>query len=128
MKKIVWLLLAVLALAITSCAPVQGFAQKVVTLPDTLQLAIQGLFVFAVGWIFAQIGARMPWFTKMFGQYADEIAFALSGAAIGLIQTWLDMIPPNWEPVGNLALALIIAVLALQVFRLLGKAGVKSFR
>lgn len=100
-----------------------------VQLPDVLQSAIVALVVFAVGWVFAQIGTALPWFTKMFGQYADEIAFAISGAVIGLIQEWLNLIPPAWEGVGELALALFVAVLAaLQVFRLVGKFGVKSFR
>jgi hypothetical protein len=114
---------------LTACGVANNaMVQKVVTLPDPLQLAIQAFFVFIVGWAFAQIGARIPWFTKLFGQYADEIAFALSGAVIGIIQTWLNLIPPGWEMVGNLALALIVAVLAaLQVFRLLGKARVKGF-
>jgi len=121
------LLIGLLLLA--ACTPMQGIAQKVVTLPDTLQNAIAALAVFVVGWVFAQIGASLPWFTKLFGQYADEIAFALSGAAIGLIQKALNMIPPAWEGVGNIALMLLIAVLAaLQVFRLLGKLRVKTFR
>jgi len=100
-----------------------------VSLPVEIQNVIVALAVFVVGWIFAQIGARLPWFVKLFGQYQDEIAFALSGAVIGLIQTWLNLIPPAWEGVGNLALGLLVAVLAaLQVFRLLGKAKVRSFR
>lgn len=128
MKKIVWPLL-LFAFVIAACAPVAMVSQKVVALPDTLQAAITGLAVFVVGWVFAQIGAALPWFVKLFGQYQDEIAFALAGAVIGLIQEALNMIPPAWEGVGNLALALVVAVLAaLQVFRLFGKAGVKSFR
>jgi len=120
-------LVSVLVLA--ACAPVTQVAQKVVTLPEALQNAITALSVFAVGWVFAQIGAALPWFTKFFGQYADEIAFALAGVAIGAIQNALNMIPPAWEGVGNIALMLVVAVLAaLQVFRLLGKMRVKSFR
>jgi hypothetical protein len=66
---------------------------------------------------------------KLFGQYADEIAMALSGALIGVIQNVLNLIPPEWEGVGNAAMALIVAVLAaIGLFRSLGKAGVKSFR
>lgn len=103
----------------------QGF----VALPSELQAAIVALCVFAVGWVFAQIGMRLPWFEKLFGQYVDEIAMALAGALIGVIQNILNLIPPAWEGVGNLALALVVAVLAaLGLFRLLGKAGVKSFR
>lgn len=119
-------LIIVFAFALTACA---ATVQQVVTLPDPLRLFIESAAVFVVGWLFAQIGARLPWFVKLFGQYADEIAFALSGAAIGVIQTWLNAIPPAWEGVGNLALALLVAVLAaLGVFKILGKAQVKTFR
>lgn len=100
-----------------------------VELPSELQAAIVALCVFVVGWVFAQIGAALPWFTKLFGQYADEVAMALAGALIGLIQGWLDLIPPAWEGVGELALALIVAILAsIGLFRTLGKAKVRSFR
>jgi uncharacterized protein YacL len=129
MKKFTLIFLVLSTFALAACAPVQEAVQKVVVLPDELQIAITSLFVFAVGWAFAQIGNKMPWFTKLFGQYADDIAFALSGTLIGLIQSWLDMIPPMWETVGNLFLALIVAVLAaLQLFRFLGKLRVKTFR
>jgi hypothetical protein len=48
---------------------------------------------------------------------------------IGVIQNALNLIPPGWEAVGSMALALIVAVLAaIGLFRSLGKAGVKSFR
>lgn len=100
-----------------------------VELPSPLQNAIVALAVFAVGWVFAQIGTALPWFTKLFGQYADEIAMALSGALIGVIQNALSMIPPEWEGVANAALVLIVAVLAaIGLFRSLGKAKVRSFR
>lgn len=100
-----------------------------VELPNQLQGAIVALCVFVVGWVFAQIGMRMPWFVKLFGQYADEIAMALSGALIGVFQNALNLIPPGWEAVGNAAMALIVAVLAaVGLFRVLGKAKVRSFR
>jgi hypothetical protein len=103
--------------------------QSFVQMPEALQGAIIALSVFVVGWLFTQIGMRLPWFVKLFGQYADEIAMALAGALIGVIQNALNLIPPGWEAVGELALALIVAVLAaIGLFRSLGKAGVKSFR
>jgi len=122
-------LLIVSMFVLAACAPANAVAQKVVELPGALQSGIAWLAVFAVGWLFAQIGAVLPWFTNLFGKYADEIAFALSGALIGTIQNWLNMIPPAWEEVGNIALMLVVAVLsALQVFRLFGKARVRTFR
>jgi hypothetical protein len=115
-----------IVLVLTACAPV---VNRVVQLPGALAQFIEALAVLIVGWVFSQIGVRLPWFVKLFGQYTDEIAFAISGAVIGAIQTWLNAIPWQWETVGNLALALVVAILtALQVFRLLGKAGIKSFR
>lgn len=112
---------------LVACSPTA--VQTVVTLPDPLRLAIEAGAVFVVGWVFAQIGARLPWFVKLFGQYADEIAFALSGAVLLIIQNWLNLIPPVWETPANLFLAFIVAVLAaLQAFRLLGKKGVRTFR
>jgi Na+/citrate or Na+/malate symporter len=124
-KKI--LLFALLALLLVGCSP--AAIQRVVTLPDPLRIAIESIAVFAVGWLFAQIGMRLPWFVKLFGQYADEIAFALSGAVLATIQNFLNLIPAQWETPANLFLAFIVAVLAaLQVFRLLGKRGVKTFR
>jgi Na+/citrate or Na+/malate symporter len=128
MKKIFMLVVLVLSmLALVACSP--AFAQKVVTLPDPLRVAIESAAVFAVGWLFAQIGMRLPWFVKLFGQYADEIAFALSGAVLATIQNYLDLIPAQWETSANLFLAFVVAVLAaLSVFRLLGKAGAKTFR
>lgn len=128
-KSWVFLFVVLSLFVLAACAPAQAVAQKVVELPDELQSGIAWLAVFVVGWLFAQIGAVLPWFTKLFGQYADEIAFALSGALIGTIQNWLNMIPPAWEGVGNIALMLVVAVLsALQVFRLFGKAHVRTFR
>lgn len=112
---------------LVACSP--EAVQTVVTLPDPLRLGIEALAVFVVGWLFAQIGMRLPWFVKLFGQYVDEIAFALSGAVLLTIQNWLNLIPAQWETPANLFLAFIVAVLAaLQVFRLLGKRGVKTFR
>lgn len=111
---------------LTACSPT---IQAVVTLPDPLRLGIEAGAVFVVGWVFVQIGTRWPWFVKMFGQYADEVAFGLSGAVLATIQNYLNLIPAQWEEPANLFLAFIVAVLAaLQVFRLLGKSGVKSFR
>jgi Na+/citrate or Na+/malate symporter len=113
-------------LILTACAPT---LQSIVVLPDPLRLAIQAGAVFVVGWVFAQIGARLPWFVKLFGEWADDVAFALSGAVLAAIQTYLNLIPAQWETAVNLFLAFLVAVLtALQVFKLLGKANVKGFR
>lgn len=127
MKRIgLILLLVALGLMLSGCS---DSAARFVEFPLQLQDAIVAVFVFAVGWLFAQIGARWPWFVKAFGQYADEIAITIAGALIGVIQNALNMIPPEWEAVGNAAMVLIVAVLAaIGLFRTLGKAQVRSFR
>jgi len=125
MKKL--LLFVLLAFLLAACSP--AFAQTVVTLPDPLRVMIETSAVFVVGWLFVQIGMRLPWFVKMFGKYADEIAFALSGGVLATVQNYLNLIPVEWETPANLFLAFVVAVLAaLQVFRILGKAGAKTFR
>jgi len=117
------------AFIIAACAGTAGFAQRIVSLPDPLVVAINAAAVFVVGWIFAQIGARLPWFIKIFGQYADEIAFALGGGLITFINSWLSTIPSGWEGAANQFFLFVVAVLAaLSAFRLLGKAKVTTFR
>lgn len=129
LSVIVLVLISILALVACSPPPVPAAIQKLVTLSDPLIMLIQTATVLAVGWAFAQIGMLLPWFQKMFGQYADDIAFVISGALIAGIQSWLALIPPGWETVGNLVQALIVAVLAaLHIFKLLGRIGVKTFR
>ena len=128
-KRTILSMLLISAFVLAACTQVQGVVQKVVVLPDALQNAITALSIFVVGWLFAQIVTRLPWFVKLFGQYADEIAFALSGALITYVQSLLAMIPPSWEGAGNAFLMFLVSVLAaIQLFKLLGKAGVKSFR
>ena len=115
-----------IVIVLSACSPMLN---RVVELPDQLAQGILVLSALIVGWVFAQVGAALPWFVKLFGQYQDEIAFAIAGAVIGAIQSALDTIPFAWEAVGNLALALLVAVLAaLGVFKILGKAKVKTFR
>lgn len=130
LKKFIFLALVFFSIfMLAACAPVQGVIQRIVVLPDALRNAITAAAIFVVGWLFAQIGMRLPWFVEFFGKYADEIAFALAGALITWIQNVLKMIPASWEGAGNAFLMFLVAVLAaIQLFRLLGKAGVKSFR
>lgn len=127
--KSLLLVLLIFAFILSACSPAQAAIQRLVELPGTLVLLIESAVAFLVGWIFATVGQKLPWFVKLFGKYADDIAYAISGSVLLALQTWLNMIPPAWETVGNLALALIVAVLAaLQVFRMLGRASVKTFR
>ena len=129
MFKKIFPYIVLVAVALGFLLPVaQPTVMTAVTLPDPLVLLVQSAFVFAVGWAFTQIGGTLPWFDKLFGQYANAIAFALSGGVLAAAQTALDLIPPLWETPANIFLAFIVAVLtALQVFTLLGKAKVPTF-
>lgn len=103
--------------------------QSVVTLPDPLQIAITAGIIFAIGWLFAQAGNAMPWFTKLFGKYQDEVAIAVAGFVVRVIQDLLNMIPPSFEGIAAAILTLIVSIFsAITLFKLLGKVGVKSFR
>ena len=108
---------------------IQPSIMGAVTLPDPLVFGIQSLFVFVIGWAFAAIGNTFPWFTNVFGQYADALAYLLAGSVLGVVQNYLDMIPPLWQTPAQLFLGFLVAVLtALQVFTLLGRAKVPTFR
>jgi hypothetical protein len=130
MKKIVLPLFVLAAVVAVFFVPAsQTQVMGLVTLPDPLVLAIQTAFVFAAGWAFSQIGAAFPWFTNLFGKFADEVAFVLSGALIGFINNYLAMIPPMWETPANIFLGFLVSILAaLQIFRFFGKAEVPTFR
>jgi hypothetical protein len=127
MKK-TFLLLVLMVALLSSCSP-QGFAQKVVELPQPIQLALLSLVTFLVGYIFARIAELVPWLANFLGQYVDEVSTAVAGAVILALQNLLGAIPPQWEGVANAALMLIVAVLAaVGLLRTLRKAQVPGFR
>lgn len=129
MKIKTFFILAIFALVLVACSPAPLTLQGLVSLPTELQQAISIAVTLVVGWLFVQIGNTLPWVREKFGQYQDEIAFAVSGVIVSTLQNLLDQIPATWSDSGNIALALIVSVLtALGVFRLLGKRGVPSFR
>jgi len=125
MKKIVFVGLLTMFL-LTACAPT---LTQFVQLNSQLQLLIEAVVVLVVGWAFVQIARMWPWFGGIFGKYQEAVAFALAAAVVGLVQDLLNLVPPGWETVGELAQVLLVAVLAaLGVFLSLAKGGVRSFR
>ena len=114
---------------LVGCAPVAGVAQRVVSLPSPLQLAILSGATFLVTWLFSAVAARIPWLAGFLGQYVDEVAAAVGGAVILAIQNYLNAVPPEWEGVANSALALLVAVLAaIGLIKTARKAKVAGFR
>jgi hypothetical protein len=110
------LVIVVLFLSVSACAPAQGVAQKVIELPSPIQLFILTAVTFVVGWIFTKIAELWPALGNLLGQYVDEVSVAVAGAVVLEIQNLLNVIPPEWEGIGNAALALIVAILAAYGF------------
>ena len=104
---------------------IQGFIE----LPSPLQLAIVSAITFLVGFVFAKIAEAVPWLGGFLGEYADEVAMALSGAVVSAVQNWLNAVPAGYEGIVAAVLQVIVAALsALGLFRLFGKAGVRGFK
>jgi len=120
MKKFVLLLSLALGMIflLAACATANSAAQTVVTLPSPIQLAILSGTTFLVGFIFTKIAELWPVLGKLLGPYVDEVSMALAGAVVLEIQNLLNAIPPQWEGVGNAALALVVAILAAYGFLL----------
>lgn len=126
-KFVVLFVIVVAVLALTACT--SQFQQRVVTMPEEGALVIQTFVTLAVGWVFAQIATRFPWFSDTFGHYAPDVSFAISSAILIALQSWLNLIPAGWEDVGNIGIRLIIAILvALKVYKTARAANVKTFR
>lgn len=118
----VWFLFVLLIMVLSACAQVEGVAQQVVELPGGLQVIISTLIMAGVTWVATQIFMAIPWLEQFLGQYVDEVAAAITVAFLGWVQTVLNMIPPAWETVGNLALALLLEILiVIGLFRVGGK-------
>jgi hypothetical protein len=131
MKKLFTLsvLVILVFLFLSACAPVQGFAQGVVELPSPIQLAVLSLVTFVVGYIFTKIAEAVPPLADFLGQYVDEVSAAVAGALILAIQNLLGAVPPEWEGAVGALLALIVAVLAaIGLFKTLRRARVPGFR
>jgi len=115
----VFLLVLLLGLLLTGCAATE---QQFVQLPGPLQAFVTGLVIAAVGWLFTQLFQLWPWLYNLLGQYVGEVGLAAAAAVLGLIQNFLNLIPPQWETAANLALALIVEILiALGVSHFVGK-------
>jgi len=99
----------------------QGVIQSVVQLPEQLQTIITGLIMAGVAWLFTQLFTAVPWLEKFLGQYVDEVGAFLSVTILGVIQDYLNLIPPNWEGVGNLALSIILEILIVVGFFKVGR-------
>lgn len=105
-------------LLLSACAPAQGFAQKVVQLPDKLQVLIAA----GVAWLLSRLlSGRVP------DEYLSEISVAITTALITVIGVLLRMIPPEFETIANAVLNLIVVLLGtVWVFRLLRKGAVRT--
>lgn len=94
----------------------QGVTQSVVEMPSQLQTFLLGLVMAGTAWLFSQLFMAVPWIEQFLGQYVDEVGAFLGATLIAFIQKYLNMIPPSWEGVGNIVMALIVEVLIVLGF------------
>jgi phage-related protein len=132
MKKLFRSLLVATVLSVfllSACSAANGLAQTVVELPSPIQVAILSGVTFVVGFIFTKIAEAVPFLAAFLREYVDEVSYAVAGAVVMLVQTWLNAIPPEWEGVAAAGLALVVAILAaLQLAVLARKAKLPGFR
>lgn len=121
-NKSKFFLFVVLSLfVLVACAPaVQGF----VDLPDTQEMAINGIFVAVGALLFDFLIGRFAWL-EFFRQYRETWSLALSALSI----RWLEnSLPTGSDELSISAVALLIAVALYLLSRTaLQRQGVKSF-
>jgi len=120
MKKLITLI--VVLLSITACAPaVQGF----VDLPDSQEIAINGIFVAVGALLLDFLVGRFAWL-EFFKQYREAWSLALSALSI----RWLEnSLPTGSDELSVSAVALLIAVALYLLSRTaLQRKGVKTFQ
>lgn len=128
MKKFLPLLLIAFLFVffLSACTPT--FAHTIVQLPDQVQIAILAGVTLILTYVVNAIAVRIPWLGQFLGQYVLEASAAVAGAIALYLQNLLNMIPPQWEGVGNAFMVLVVAVLAaLHVVTLVAKVRA-SFR
>lgn len=120
MKRIsLFLLTILLVLLLTSYSSVR---QQVVQLPNQIQVAILAGVTFLLTFAVNGVANRIPWLGKFLGQYILEFSATVAGGVTMWLQSLLNMIPSQWEGVGNAAMVLLVAVLAaLHLVTLTGK-------
>lgn len=119
MKKL--FILIVVLLSITACSPM---AQQFVDLPDSQEMAINGIFVAVGALIFDVLIGRFAWL-EFFKQYREAWSLALSALSI----RWLEnLLPTGSDELSVSAVALLIAVALYLLSRTtLQRKGVKTF-
>lgn len=119
MKKIFPFVLIMILLV--ACAPVvQGF----VDLPDSQEMAINGIFVAVGALLFDFLVGRFAWL-EFFRQYREVWSLALSALSI----RWLEnTLPTGSDELSVSAVALLIAVALYLLSRtILQRKGVNAF-
>ena len=119
MKKLFTLIFVLLS--ITACSPmVQGF----VDLPDSQEMAINGVFVAAGALLFDFLIGRFAWL-DFFRQYKEAWSLALSALAIHSLEYAL---PTGSDELSIKAVALLIAVALYLLSRtFLQRKGIQAF-
>lgn len=82
--------------------------QSGVVLPDALVLLITGFVMFVVT---QGVKNVLSWFGVDLSGLAAGITAAVVGVIVALLNGWLGMIPPEWAPIANQVLQLIVLLL-----------------
>lgn len=102
-----FLLLLVCALLLSACAPAQGIAQGLNSLPDEGRWLVLILLTAGVTWLLLK--ASLVFHVDLAG-YADAVAAALAPIVITLFEAGLRLIPPVFD---NVVLTIIHLIVLL---------------
>lgn len=118
--RLVLFVLCVFVLA--ACSPmVQGF----VDLPDSQEIAINGIFVAAGALLFDFLVGRLAWL-EFFRQYREAWSLALSALSIRALE---NSLPTGSDELSVSAVALLISVALYLLSRtFLQRKGVEAFK
>jgi hypothetical protein len=100
-----------------------------VELPQALEafiaLAVAGAVTFLVMEGFKALGSAFG--SKDFSTIAKAVAAVASGAAVtlvlGLARVFLGLIPVEWEPIANIVLSALVALLSMGLHRIAKQRG-----
>lgn len=82
--------------------------QTFVALPDPVKIALTGVIVWLVSWLFAQLIAMVPWL-KFLEEFKEPLALSIAAALIGLIE---GAVPDAYAGIAVAAIQLVLVILA----------------
>ena len=108
------------------------FVQNIVALPEPIKAAVITVLTFLLSFALSWLAVNVPWLADFLGQYKDQAVVLISGALFGWIEVQLNLFP-QYEPIFNAGLALVVAALAVfglpfVTFKFLQAKGVRALQ